>query len=133
MPPILNMHIHNGAKDNKCRFFYTIFFIIIGGIGHFQEGLCVIYDVGHTHLDIDACFECWSMKLHERDFPFVPLLTKSYMALDIIPVILHLVEEIPDFKAFIELYNVDGKNRLVEYTKSQSLWFYMGDGDLLAM
>lgn len=73
------------------------------------------------------------MTLHEGDFPFVPLLMRSYMDLDIVPMILHLVEEVPDFKAFIKPYNVDGKNCLVEYTKSQSFWFYMGDGDLFAM
>lgn len=55
------------------------------------------------------------------------------MDLDIVPVILHLVEEVPNFKAFIKPYNVDVKDRLVEYTKSKSFWFHMRDGDLLEM
>ena len=54
------------------------------------------------HNDIDASFGQWSMKLHEEDFPIVPLLMKLYMILSNVPVIPHMIEEEPNFKAFIE-------------------------------
>jgi hypothetical protein len=43
------------------------------------------------------------MKLHEENILIIPLLTKNYMDLDIIPVFPHLVKEVHDFKAFINL------------------------------
>ena len=41
--------------------------------------------MGHTHNDIDASFGPWSMKLHEEDFPTIPILMKLYMNLDNVP------------------------------------------------
>ena len=74
--------------------------------------------VGHTHDDIDASFGRWSMKLHEEDFPTIPLLMKLYMDLDHMPVILHMIEEVPNFKAFIKLYMLKGVDHLVGHTKA---------------
>jgi hypothetical protein len=38
--------------------------------------------VGHTHKDIDATFERWSMKLREKDYLTILSLMKSFMLLD---------------------------------------------------
>ena len=81
--------------------------------------------VGHTRNNIDASFRRWSMKLHEEDFPIIPLLMKSYMALDHMPVIPHMIEEISNFKAFIKPYMLKGVDRLVRHTKAQQFRFYM--------
>lgn len=59
------------------------------------------------------------MKLHEEDSLTIPLLVESYIDLDVVPVILHLVEKILDFKAFIRPYIVDGNDRLVGRTEPQ--------------
>lgn len=48
--------------------------------------------VGHTYDDIDASFGHWSMKLHTKDFRTIPLFMKSYMDLDNVPIILHVIE-----------------------------------------
>ena len=45
----------------------------------------------------------------------------------------HLVEEVPDFKAFIKPYIVDGKDLLVGHTKPQQFRFYMRDDGLPAL
>ena len=89
--------------------------------------------VGHPHNDIDASFGHWSMKLHEEDFPTILLLMKSYMDLDNVPVIPHIIEEILNFKAFIKLYKLKGVDRLVEYIKAQQICFYMRDDSVPAM
>ena len=89
--------------------------------------------VGHTYDDIDALFGRWSMKLHEVDYPIIPLLMKSYMNLDNVPVIPHLIEEVSDFKTFIKLFIFKGGDRLVGYTKAQQFQFYMCDDGLPAM
>jgi hypothetical protein len=73
------------------------------------------------------------MKLHEEDFSTIPLLMKSYMDLDHMPVIPHMIEEVPDFKAFIKPYMLKGKNRLVGHTKTQQFRFYIRDDGLPAM
>jgi hypothetical protein len=70
----------------------------------FKEVFVSFLMEGHTHDDIDALFGRWSMKLHEEDFPTIPLLMKSYMDLDHMPVIPHMIEEVSDFKAFIKSY-----------------------------
>ena len=91
-----------------------------------------LFMVGHTHDDIHASFGCWSMKLHEEDFPTIPLLMKSYMDLDNVLVIPHLIE-VSDFITFIKPFILKGGDRLVGHTKAQQLWFYMRDVGLPAM
>ena len=54
--------------------------------------------VDHTHDDIDALFGRWTMKLRQSDYPTIPFLMKLFMDVDKVPVISHLVEEVPNFK-----------------------------------
>ena len=69
------------------------------------------------------------MKLREQDFPTIPLLMKSYMDLENIPVIPHMIEEVPNFKAFLKPYIQRGAHWLIVHTKAQQFWSYMrGDG-----
>ena len=50
------------------------------------------------------------------------------MNLDNIPVIPHdMIEEIPNFKAFIKPYMLKGVDNLVGHTKVQKFHFYMRD------
>ena len=50
--------------------------------------------VGHTHDDIDALFGRWSMLLKKENFPTIPALMKSFMNMESIPTIPHLIEEV---------------------------------------
>ena len=74
--------------------------------------------VGHTHDDIDALFGRWSIALKKESFPTIPLLMKSFMDVEAVPTILHLIEEVPDFKKFIEDGIAMGKNALLGHTKA---------------
>jgi hypothetical protein len=58
--------------------------------------------VGHTHNDIDALFGRSSMKLKKHDYSTIPLFMKSFMDVESLLVILHLIEEVPDFRGFID-------------------------------
>jgi len=40
------------------------------------------------------------------------------MDVDLVPMILHLIEEVLDFKAYIESSICEGKNAIVGYTKT---------------
>ena len=50
---------------------------------------------------------------------------KSYMNLDNVPVIPHMIEEVHDFKAFIEPYIQIGAHWLIKFMKVQQFRFYM--------
>ena len=89
--------------------------------------------VGHTHDNIDVSFGCWSMKLHEEDFPTILLLIKLYMDLNIVPIMAHLIEEFPNFKAIIKPFILKGGDCLAGYAKAQQFCFYMCDNGILTM
>lgn len=50
---------------------------------------------------------------------------KSFMDVESIPTIPHLIEEVPDFKTFISGACLDGAKRLVGHTKPQQLKFFL--------
>ena len=92
--------------------------------GVFQELYINFLIVGHTHDDIYALFGRWSFKLRETDYPTLPLLMKSFMDTKSRPVIPHLIEEVPDFKKFVERYLCTGRDALAGYTNAQQFKFY---------
>jgi hypothetical protein len=49
---------------------------------------------------------------------------KSFMDAEVKPVIPHLIEEVPDFKGFLEGYLCDGNETLKGHTKGQQFKFY---------
>ena len=61
------------------------------------------------------------MKLHENDYLTMPLLMKSFMDLDTTPIIPSLIEEVPDFKAFIQ--NCISEDDLMGQSKSRQFLF----------
>ena len=75
--------------------------------------------VGHTHDDIDTSFGRWSMDLRERDYPTVSLLMKSYMDMEKVSVIPHMIEELPDWRVFVSEHIPNGKDKLIGHTKAQ--------------
>ena len=65
------------------------------------------------------------MKLKKENFPTVPFLMKSFMDMESIPTIPHLIEEVANFKGFIEGSFNDGNDLLVGHTKPQQVKFYL--------
>lgn len=78
-------------------------YLSIGCEGKFQIGVCIFPFVSDAHDDINGFFGWWRVKLH-RDFSTIPLLMKLNMDLENISTIPHMIEEVFDFKAFMELY-----------------------------
>ena len=88
--------------------------------------------VGHMHNDIDVLFDRWSYKLRGTDYPTMLLLIKSFMDMESWPVIPHLIEEVPDFKKFVEGYLCTRGNALAGHTNAQQFKVYLnGNGWLL--
>ena len=116
LPPILNVQMDNATGDNKNRYVYAYWSLLVAK-RIFREVYVNFMIVGHTHDDIDALFGRWSMLLKKENFPTIPALMKSFMDVESIPTIPHLIEEVPDFKSFIEGAILDKEEVLVGHTK----------------
>jgi hypothetical protein len=124
LPPILNVQMDNVAGDNKNRFVFCFWSLLVAK-GIFREVYMNFMLVGHKHDDIDALFGRWSMLLRKDSFPTIPLLMKSFMEVESIPTIPHLIEEVPDFKGFIAGCIAEGDRALEGHTKAQQFNFYV--------
>ena len=124
LPPILNVQMDNAIGDNKNRYVFCFWSLLVAK-KIFREVYVNFMIVGHTHDDIDALFGRWSMKLMKENFPTIPFLMKSFMDVESIPTIPHLIEEVADFKGFIEGSFNDGNDLLVGHTKPQQVKFYL--------
>ena len=85
-PQTLCVQLDNYAKDNKSRYVFANWSLLVAK-GIFKEMFVSFLLVGYIHNDIDAFFGRWSMKLREEDFLTIPLLMKSYMDLESVPII----------------------------------------------
>ena len=83
--------------------------------------------VGHMHDDIDASFGQWSMELRDKDHPTLPLLMQSYMSMEEAPFIPHLIEEVPNFKAYVRPYIGMNKKQLVGHSNRRQYKFSVDD------
>ena len=123
LPPVLNLQLDNATGDNKNHFVFA-FCSLLTYHGVFQEVYINFLIVGHTHDDIDALFDRWSYKLKGTDYPTLPLLMKSFIDTESRPVIPHLIEEVPDFKKFVEGYLCTGRDALAGHINAQQFKFY---------
>ena len=114
----------NATGDNKNRFVFYFWSLFVAN-RIFREVYVNFMIVGHTHDDIDALFGRWSMVLKKESFPTILMLMKSFMDVEAVPTIPHLIEEVPDFKKFIEDGIADGENALLGHTKAQQFKFYV--------
>jgi hypothetical protein len=132
LSPILNVQMDNAAGDNKNRFVFCFWSLFVAK-GIFREVYVNFMLVGHTHDDIDALFGRWSMLLKKDNFPTIPLLMKSFMEVESIPTIPHLIEEVSDFKGLIARCIAQGDEALEGHTKAQQFKFYVDSTGCLVM
>jgi hypothetical protein len=118
LPPVLNIQLDNACSDNKNRYVFSFFSLLVQK-GVFRKVYISFLLVGHTHEDIDAMFGRWSRRLRENDYPTRPMLMKSFMDAETEPVIPHLIEEVPNFKAFVDGYLCSGNDALQGHTNVQ--------------
>ena len=100
---MLNLQLDNASGNNKNRFVFG-FYLLLTYHGVFQEVYINFMIIGHMHNDIDALFGRWSYKLRGIAYPTLPLLMKSFMDTKSRPIIPYLIEEVPNFKKFVERY-----------------------------
>jgi hypothetical protein len=69
-------------------------------------------------------FGRWSYKIRTNDYPTLLMLMKLFMDAEKQHVIPHLIEEVPNFKAFFDGYLYSGNNALQGHTNAQQFKFY---------
>ena len=65
-----------------------------------------------------------------NNYPTIPLVMKSFMDAESIPVIPHLIEEVPDFKGFISKFIASDDEALEGHTKAQQFKFYVDSSSI---
>jgi hypothetical protein len=68
-------------------------------------------------------FGRWSYILWANNYPTLPMLMKSFMDVEKHHVIPHLIEEVPNFKAFVDDF-YSGNHILQGHTNAQQFKFY---------
>ena len=91
---------------------------------HKSKELDAFMIVGHTHDDIDALFGRWNMLLKKEKFPTILALIKLFMNMESILTILHVIEEVPNCKSFIDRMILDRGDIFVPHTRQQ-VKFYL--------
>ncbi len=87
----------NCVNDNKNSHLLA-FMSLLTSKEVFEEVKLGFLVVGHTHEDIDRCFEYLSKKLKEQNNHILVDLMKAFMVSQKKPFILQLIQEIPNFK-----------------------------------
>jgi hypothetical protein len=123
LPPTLTLQLDNASGDNKNRWVFAFCSLLVYR-AVFREIYINFLIVGHTHEDIDALFGRWSSMLKTHDYLTVPRLMKSFMDCETQPVIPHFIEEVPDFKGFVEGYLHTGDDSLQGHSQAQQFKFY---------
>jgi hypothetical protein len=126
LPPVLHVQMDNSWRENKNRYVFCFWSLLVAR-RIVKEVVVSFMIVGHTHDDLDASFGRWSMHLREEDHATLPSLMQSYMKLERGPFIPHLVEEVPDFKAYVKPYIKMKKGQLVGHSHGRQYKFFMDD------
>lgn len=85
--------------------------------------------LGHIHDDIDALLGRWSMKMRHIDYLTIPLLMKLFIDVETQSMFSHVIEEVPDFKGFVEDYiHAKGKKALVHLERQQFKFYLHPNG-----
>ena len=126
LPPILNIQLNNACYNNKNQYVFSFFSLLIHK-GVFREVYINFLLVGHTHEDIDVIFGRRSHRLRVNDYPILPMLMKSLIDVEAEPIIPHLIEEAPNFKAFVDGYLCSRNDTLHGHTNAQQFKLYKDD------
>ena len=125
LPKKLFLQLDNSAKDNKNRYVMA-FCSLLTARRVFKEVTVGFLIVGHTHKDIDAHFSYFSKLLKMKNTYDLANLMKAFMdSQKTIAFIPELVQEVADFKKFLQGYQHDGANKLIGLREMHLFKFYV--------
>lgn len=117
LPRKLFLQMDNCGKDNKNRWVFSFLSLLVAK-GIFEEVQLNFMMVGHTHEDIDALFGHYSENLRKQSIYTLSQLMDVFDGCSQKSRPLsYLIQEVPDFKTFVEGYIPEGANELVGHSK----------------
>ena len=125
LPKKLFLQLDNSAKDNKNRYVMA-FCSLLTARRIFKEVTVGFLIVGHTHEDIGAHF-CYLSKLLKMKNTYVlaDLMNAFMDSQKTTAFIPKLVQEVADFKKFLQGYQHDGANKLIGLGEMHLFKFYV--------
>ena len=121
----LFLQLDNSAKDNKNRYVMA-FCSLLTARRVFKEVTVGFLIVGHTHEDIDAHFSYLLKLLKMKNTYVLADLMKAFMdSQKTTAFIPELVQEVADFKKFLQGYQHDGANKLIKLGEMHLFKFYV--------
>ena len=125
LPKKLILHLENSVKDNKNRYVMA-FCSLLTTRRVFKEVTVGFLIVGHTHEDIDAHFNYLSKLLKMKNTYVLVDLIKTFMdSQKTTAFIPELVQDVADFKKFLQGYQHDGANKLIGLGEMHIFKFYV--------
>ena len=125
LPKKLFLQLDNSAKDNKNRYVMA-FCSLLTARRVFKEVTIGFLIVGHTHEDIDAHFSYLSKLLKMKNTYVLANLMKVFIdSQKMTAFIPELVQEVADFKKFLQGYQHDGANKLIGLGEMHLFKFYV--------
>ena len=125
LPKKLFLQLDNSAKDYKNRYVMA-FCSLLTAKRVFKEVTIRFLVVGHTHEDIDAHFSYLSKLLKMKNTYVFADLMKAFMDSQKTTAFMpKLVQEVADFKKFLNGYQHDGANKLIRLGEMHLFKFYV--------
>ena len=125
LPKKLFLQLDNSAKDNKNRYVMA-FCSLLTTKRIFKEVIVGFLIVGNTHEDIDAHFSYLSKLLKMKNMYVLADLMKAFMDSQKTTAFMpELVQEVANFKKFLNGYQHDGANKLIGLGEMHLFKFYV--------
>ena len=125
LPKKLFLQLDNSMKDNKNRYVMA-FCSLLTTKRIFKEVIVGFLIVGHTHEDINAQFSYLAKLLKMKNMYVLSDIMKAFMdSQKTTAFIPELVQEVADFKKFLQGYQHDGANKLIRLGEMHLFKFYV--------
>jgi hypothetical protein len=126
LPRKLFLQMDNYVKDNKNR--HLLAFLSLSTAHKvFKEVQLGFFVVGHTHENIDGSFGYLSEKsINKNNYVMVDFM-KAFMFSQDCPFIMQFIQEIPDFKIWVNGYSNDGPRILANHMEMHLFWFFVDE------
>jgi hypothetical protein len=126
LPRVLKLQLDNCAGDNKNRFVMA-YLSLLTAREVFEEVHLGFLMVGHTHEDVDAMFGHFSELLMRVPVYTLPDLMSLLMRARTPNPVPHFVQEVPNFKSFLDPFLLKGQDALVGHLKPRLFRLYVRD------
>jgi hypothetical protein len=124
LPRVLKLQLDNCPGDNKNRYTFAYLSLLTARLV-FEEIIVGFLIPGHTHEDVDAMFGHFLEALKHNPVYTLSMLMDLCMRSRKPNPVPHFVQEVPDFKSYVDAFLLKGAERLVGHKKPRLFRFYL--------